>query len=138
MTWLRDNPVEFNHCDPAGIVFYPRYFEMTNATVENFFREVIGFPFARMVAEGRGVPTARIAIDFTAPSRLGEVLTFSLDVTRLGRTSVTLAIAATCAGAPRLNGMFTLVWVNAQGRPDPWPAEMQRGFTQHLVKEGSE
>ena len=25
--------VEFNHCDPAGIVFYPRYFEMISAVV---------------------------------------------------------------------------------------------------------
>ena len=26
--------VAFRHCDPAGIVFYPRYFEMINDFVE--------------------------------------------------------------------------------------------------------
>jgi 4-hydroxybenzoyl-CoA thioesterase len=29
MLYHRLYPIEFNHCDPAGIVFYPRYFEMT-------------------------------------------------------------------------------------------------------------
>ena len=42
--------IEFNHCDPAGIVFYPRYFEMVNSVVENFFREVAGHSFAAMMA----------------------------------------------------------------------------------------
>src|SRR5260370_493059 len=29
--------VLFRHCDPAGIVFYPRYFEMVNDLVEEWF-----------------------------------------------------------------------------------------------------
>ena len=28
--------IGFRHCDPAGIVFYPRYFEMMNDAVELF------------------------------------------------------------------------------------------------------
>ena len=28
--------IGFKHCDPAGIVFYPRYFEMFNDCVEAF------------------------------------------------------------------------------------------------------
>ena len=31
--------VRFADCDPAGIVFYPRYMEMFNALVEDWFRE---------------------------------------------------------------------------------------------------
>jgi 4-hydroxybenzoyl-CoA thioesterase len=135
MTYRRRIAVEFNHCDPAGIVFYPRYFEMTNSVVENFFREVAGFSFARMTAEGRGVPTARIEIDFTAPSRLGDALDFALDVVRLGRTSVRLRIAAASAGEARLGGLFTLVWCDAAGRPDPWPAGLRAAFGHHLIAE---
>ncbi|CPO21707.1 4-hydroxybenzoyl CoA thioesterase [Bordetella pertussis] len=30
--------VRFRHCDPAGIVFYPRYFEMINDFVEEWRR----------------------------------------------------------------------------------------------------
>ena len=46
MTYTRTVPIEFNHCDPAGIVFYPRYFEMTNSVVENFFPDEVGHSFA--------------------------------------------------------------------------------------------
>ncbi len=66
MTYARTVPVEFNHCDPAGIVFYPRYFEMVNSVVENFFLEDVGHSFARMMEEGAGVPTARIEANFRA------------------------------------------------------------------------
>ena len=59
--------IEFNHCDPAGIVFYPRYFEMTNSTVETFFREVAGHSYAAMMESGEGVPTARLEVNFHAP-----------------------------------------------------------------------
>src|SRR5690606_257546 len=94
MTYARIVPVEFNHCDPAGIVFFPRYFEMVNSVVENFFAEVLDLPFAEIVTSGNGVPTARIETDFSAPSRLGERLTFVLSVERLGRASLVLRTEA--------------------------------------------
>ena len=34
--------VGFRHCDPAGIVFYPRYAEMVNDTVEHWFKHGLG------------------------------------------------------------------------------------------------
>ncbi|MBU9698933.1 hypothetical protein GU927_013865 [Rhodobacteraceae bacterium HSP-20] len=40
--------MEFNRCDPAGIVFYPRYFEMMNSVIENFFREALDYSFVRL------------------------------------------------------------------------------------------
>jgi 4-hydroxybenzoyl-CoA thioesterase len=32
--YQREVLVRFAHCDPAGIVFYARYFEMINGVVE--------------------------------------------------------------------------------------------------------
>ena len=52
MSYARTIRVEFNHCDPAGIVFYPRYFEMTNSVCENFFREVVGYSYHAMMEDG--------------------------------------------------------------------------------------
>ena len=125
MTYARAIRIEFNHCDPAGIVFYPRYFEMMNSVVENFFREVAAYPFERMVDAGNGVPTARVEIDFRAPSRLGEVLDWTLGVTRLGRSSVTFGIGATGGGEVRLEAALTLVWIGPGGRSAPWPEEIR-------------
>ncbi len=119
MAYTRRVPVEFNHCDPAGIVFYPRYFEMLNSVVENFFADVAGCSFAQMMAQRQGVPAARLETVFHAPSRLGEVLAFALSVSRLGRASLALRIEAACDG-PRLTADLTLVWVEG-GRSAPWP-----------------
>ena len=121
MIYRRKVPIEFNHCDPAGIVFYPRYFEMTNSMVENFFREVIDYPFARMMSEGVGTPTVRIEMEFRAPSRLGEVLDWTLQVLRLGRTSAKLRITAHGDDQLRLNGDLTLVFASLTGKAQPWP-----------------
>ena len=127
MTYRRRVPVEFNHCDPAGIVFYPRYFEMVQSVVENFFREAMDYPYARMMAEGTGVPTVRIEMQFRAPSRLGEVLAFALVATRVGRSSVRFRITAHGPGPQggeelRLNGELTLVFASLKGAGSlPWP-----------------
>lgn len=125
MIYRRRIPIEFNHCDPAGIVFYPRYFEMTNSVVENFFREVIEYPFARQMAEGIGTPTVRVEMEFRAPSRLGELVDFTLAVTRLGRTSMRVRITAHGGpgtdGSLRLNGDLTLVMADLRGRAIVWP-----------------
>ena len=132
MAYARTIPVEFNHCDPAGIVFYPRYFEMVNSVVENFFRDDVDHSFARMMAEGAGVPTARIEANFRAPSRLGERLEFTLEVTRVGGASVTFAIAAGCEGQHRMAVDLTLVWVTEGGRATQWPEATRARLSAHL------
>jgi len=113
--------VEFNHCDPAGIVFYPRYFEMANSTCQTFFREVAGHSYGAMMEDGEGVPTARLEVNFHVPSRLEEVLDWQLTVTRLGGSSVSVHLEAHCADSHRLTIDMTLVFVTAKGRPQPWP-----------------
>lgn len=120
MNYHRLIRIEFNHCDPAGIVFYPRYFEMLNSTVENFFRDEMGYPFEVMMGLGEGVPTARTEVTFHVPSRLGEVLDWQLTVIRLGRAAADLRVAARCGDSHRLSATLTLVFVR-DTRPQPWP-----------------
>lgn len=123
MIWHHPVRIEFNHCDPAGIVFYPRYFEMTNSVAENFFREVAALPYEAMIAAGAGVPTARIETVFHAPSRLGEIIDWRLAITKLGRSSITFHIEAWCADSHRVSADLVLVYVNKGGHPQPWPQE---------------
>lgn len=126
MPYQRTIPVEFNHCDPAGIVFYPRYFEMTNSVTENFFAEVVGRSYAQMtMRDGNGVPTVRIEADFRAPSRLGDRLAFTLEVVRLGGSSATFRIVARVEAEVRMEARLTLVWVTPEGRAAPWPEDMR-------------
>ena len=81
MAFVFPQKVRFQHCDPAGIVFYPRYFEMLNATIEEWFATRLGLSFAEIHGPmGMGVPTAAHQTPTsTAPSRLGERLDFALD-----------------------------------------------------------
>ena len=124
MIYRRAMPIEFNHCDPAGIVFYPRYFEMTNSVAENFFREVAGQSYAAMMTDHQGVPTARLEADFHLPSRLGEVLDWRMEITRLGGSSISFTLTAWCDAELRVTVRLVLVFVTAaSGRsvPKAWP-----------------
>jgi 4-hydroxybenzoyl-CoA thioesterase len=131
MGYVHRRKVMFKDCDPARIVFYPRYFEMLNDTVECFFDEVLGCPFEALHT-GHAVPTARIDTVFTAPSRLGDWLDISLTCTRLGRTSLDLAFAATCGAELRLKATSTLVHVGPDGRPVPWPEDLRNMLELHV------
>ena len=136
MTYQVSRRVRFAHCDPAAIVFFPRYFEMINSVVEDWFAEVIGVDFNRMHQElGVGVPTVSLQTDFTSPSRLGETLIFSLQPREVGRSSLQLAIEAHCGDELRLRNGSTLVYVDmTTGRPIAWPEAMRQQF-EHLIED---
>ncbi|WP_286902872.1 acyl-CoA thioesterase [Vreelandella sedimenti] len=131
MAFTTQRKVRFQHCDPAGIVFYPRYFEMINSVVEDWFEEVVQRDFNQLhVESGTGVPTAAIDTQFHAPSRLGERLTFELAVQAVGRSSLTLQIIAYCGDQKRLTSSSTLVYVDLNsGKPVPWTEAMRQHFT---------
>ncbi len=125
MTYTREIQIEFNHCDPAGIVFYPRYFEMTNSVVENFFNDVVGRSFASMHrGADNGVPTVSLTAEFTAPSRLGDKVLFSLKIEKLGRSSVSLKIEGHMGAELRLRVALTLVWIDGM-KSAAWPDAMR-------------
>ena len=117
--------VMFQHCDPAGIVFYPRYFEMINAVVETMFRDALDWPFAEMhVRDRTGVPTGRINAEFHAPSRLGDVLDWTLDIRRIGGASLDAVVRASCGRQARLTAEVTLVYVDLDRmRSVRWPED---------------
>ena len=75
----REVEIEWGDCDAAGIVFYPRYAEMVNHMVENFFLEVVGHGFGPMMAAGQGMPTVALEMAFRKPARLGDRLSVHPD-----------------------------------------------------------
>ena len=126
--------VLFQHCDPAGIVFYPRYFEMVNQTVEEWHEVGLGTSFSQIhLSSGHGVPTVSISAEFAAPSHMGDVLTWRLSVTKLGRTSASLLIDASCDGQLRMTARPVLVYVDmSSGRPIPWPDHIRQPMERFL------
>lgn len=127
-------PVRFQHVDGAGLIFYPRYFEMVNQVVEDWFGQALGLDFRTMHVERRsGVPTVHIETEFPAPARLGDVLLFRLRVLRVGETAVDLDIRASNAKRECLRVRSTLVFVDLNGpRAKLWPSELTRRMARYL------
>lgn len=123
MAFHTTQKVLFKHCDPAGIVFYPRYFEMINDWVEALF-EHLGLPFHELLKDG-GVPTVQIEATFPAPCRHGDELAVTVHCIHLGRTSLKLSITAQSDGRDRLVANATLVHVDAGGASSPWPEPLK-------------
>jgi 4-hydroxybenzoyl-CoA thioesterase len=79
--------IEWGDCDPAGIVFYPRYFEWCDACAAALF-EVAGFLRGDLVTrQGMAIPMVDTRAKFLLPSRFGEELTVETSITRFGRSS---------------------------------------------------
>ncbi|MEO0636810.1 MAG: acyl-CoA thioesterase [Pseudomonadota bacterium] len=71
--------VEFGDCDPAGIVFYPKYFAWFDACFQRWLRSKDVDQAAIQKAFG-AVGTGLINVDasFRAPLRPGQLLTLSI------------------------------------------------------------
>ena len=87
MIFTKQEKIKFKHIDYAGIVFYPRFLEMLNDLVEDWFEEALDRPFSKM-HETNGIPTVDLKIQFNSPARLGEVITKKLWVKELRNSSV--------------------------------------------------
>lgn len=128
-TFCRERLVRFSDCDPAGIVFYPKYFEMFNSLIEDWCRGALQFSFVEIVARrGWGLPTVHVETDFLAPSTYGEVLKATLCLRSLGNSSITLQIALRGVdGVPRVNATVVLVLIDrAAMRAIPFPDDLRQ------------
>src|SRR5208283_4939934 len=97
------------HCDPAGIIFYPHYFVMFNGLVEDWFNHTLKINYADFITNRRlGVPMVNIKCDFVAPSKIGEDITLTLRLERIGNSSFTLATQALFENQIRLSAKLTL------------------------------
>ena len=114
--------VRFADCDAAGIVFFPRYFEMLNGVVEDWFAGPLQASFRELhVNRHVSVPTAALEARFIAPSRLEDALTFALSVTKLGGASCGLRHRISADNQLRFEATQTIVYVGASLKPEPWP-----------------
>lgn len=103
MIFKKTKNVRFSHCDPAGIVFYPRYAELCNEVVEDWFREALDVDFHELHEKRRlGVPAVRLEVEYLHPSTYGDTLEFSLRVREIGNASMQLALVARCGEQERV------------------------------------
>lgn len=125
--------VRFADCDAAGIVFFPRYFEMLNGVVEDWFAGPLEASFRELhVNRHVSVPTAAIEARFIAPSRLEDDLIFSLTATKLGGASCRLRHRISSDDQLRFEATQTIVFVGSSLKPEPWPDAMRARIALYL------
>ena len=83
--------IRFGHCDPAGIVFFPNWFVLANAALEDLFAERLGIDFHALHA-GRGIGTGFVhaAGTFLRPGLMGDEVTLTPLIRRVGGASYAL------------------------------------------------
>ena len=128
--------VRFAHCDGAGWVFYPRYFEMVSDFVEDWFAAGLGMSAPELLRrQGILTPSVHFTADFVKPARFGDRLLFALSVRRIGRTACELDIEASLAGETRMRMRQVLVLISAAtGRAVAIPPRLVRRMQKFLAK----
>ena len=82
-------PIRYGSIDFARIVYYPQFLHFCHVTMEEMFREVVGVSYPdALQKEGVGYPTVKSEAEFLQPVAYGDTLDLSLEITRIGRSSV--------------------------------------------------
>jgi len=125
--FTRSVPIRFSHCDAAGIVYFPHYFDMFNGLIEDWYKEELKHDYADLVMAGRyGFPFVHIECDFKIPSRMGEVIDLTLLVERIGRSSLSIAIVCHRDGLERLRARMVTAMMSLDTRqPMPMPQPLR-------------
>jgi 4-hydroxybenzoyl-CoA thioesterase len=81
--------IEWGDCDPAGIVFYPRYFAMFDASTAALFDAALGMPKIRWTKKFGilGIPMVDTRAKFQVPSAYGDQVVIESRVTAFRRSS---------------------------------------------------
>lgn len=124
MTFRTAQPLRFAHCDPAGIAYYPRYFELCDAAIEDWSAAILVPRRVMHLELGLALPTVTLEAEFVAVSKLGDRLDVALDVTGVGRSSVDLRAEVTSAGERRFAVRYRQVLMRMDSNAaEPWPAD---------------
>ena len=125
--FTRSVPIRFSHCDAAGIVYFPHYFDMFNAAVEDWYKAELKHDYAELVMSGHvAFPIVHIECDFRIPSMMGEVIDLTLLVERIGRSSLAIALVCHRDGLERLRARMVTAMMSLQTRkPVPLPVALR-------------
>ena len=81
--------IEWGHCDPAGIVFNPRFFEYFDWSTARLVHEALSLGSLDLASAYGivGIPLVDTRANFMRPSRYGEEIEIVSSVAAVGRSS---------------------------------------------------
>ena len=125
--------VRWADVDPAGIAFYPRFFEWYDLGSEELFAS-LGLPWPEMFPkyEIAGVPIVESGSTFTSPVRYGDVLTLRSAVVWVKTTTFRMEHTISVGARRCASGFEVCAWVARPATPGgplatrPIPDEVAR------------
>jgi 4-hydroxybenzoyl-CoA thioesterase len=134
--FTRSVPIRFSHCDPAGIVYFPHYFDMFNGVIEDWYKDELKHDYAALVMGERfGFPFVHIECDFKIPSLMGDVIELTLLADRIGRSSLGIVIVCHRDGLLRLRARMVTAMMSLETRkPVPLPAPLRAAIEAYRAR----
>jgi 4-hydroxybenzoyl-CoA thioesterase len=130
--------IEWQHCDPAGIVFYPRYFTMFDSSTTYMFEKALSMTKHQFLRHHDfvGYPMVDTRARFHIPGVFGDDVEIQTAITEVKRSSFSIEHKILKNGELAVEGWETRVWVGKDpAYPDkikskPIPADVVAKLTQ--------
>ena len=105
--------IEWGDCDPAGIVFYPRYFEMFETCIATLFERATGMTKYQMLRayDFSGYPVVQARAQFLSPAKYGDDVVAETSISEFRRSSFDVHHRVINGDKPSVEGFETRVWV---------------------------
>jgi len=118
--------IEWGHCDPAGIVYAPRFLEMFGESTIMLFETALGVRKKDMLASHGvvGFPMVDVSAQFRRPAAYGDTVVLEAAAPDFGNSSFTIRHRLLKDGLVCVEGMEKRVWtVRDTERPGGMRAE---------------
>jgi len=104
--------VEWGHCDPAGIVFNPRFFEYFDWGTWSLFETALGVKPSEFTSTYgiMGIPLVDAGAKFIGPAKFGDTIALTSWVSEFRRSSFDVTHELRVHGALAVEGKETRVW----------------------------
>jgi 4-hydroxybenzoyl-CoA thioesterase len=113
-TSTRKTRIEWGDCDPAGIIFFARYFDIFDVSTTVLLERALGMKKIDYLKAYNfaGHPLVETRARFRLPTRHGDNVTIESAVVGCGRSSFKVEHRLTHDGALAVEGFETRVWVS--------------------------
>jgi len=112
LTNTRTTRIEWGDCDPAGIIFYARYFAIFDVSTTMLVERALGMTkFEYLKAfDFLGHPVVETRARFRLPTRFGDTVAIESTVAACGRSSFEIEHRLLKDGVLAVEGRETRVW----------------------------
>jgi len=137
LSYSRSLRIEWGDCDPAGIIFYPRYFAMFDHNTTMLISEASGVNKSQLFKrypDFAGYPVLSTQAKFMMPTTFGDDVEITSTFSRVGRSSFEIRHVLTKGGKVAVEGVESRAWVTRDPndktkiKSHPLPEELAAKF----------